>query len=448
MKKLIFIFSFSFLVSSSVAQNYEWRPIIPGINCDDSAYLSCRIRNFTVDTFQNILWVTGIFDGAGGIQSSNCVGFDGTNWVPFPGVMDSMRAVSINDAILYNGDLIICRSTIVEIFSFTSHQWNTIGTADGGVLCLGVYNGDLIAGGRFNLIDGNLAPLIARWNGTQWFSLNDGLAGSTHSVNDVEVYNGKLYAGGAFDYADSVEAWNIAVWDGNAWNGLCSSGGSYGTDRLDGNHSGAEILDMEVFNNKLYITGQFELVCGSNCYLAYWDDTTWHGTSYAFGDGKRLVACNGLLYIMHLGGPWINSFDGTNTITPVDSTFDSGLNDIECFQNTVYLSGAFDNSANTPTFRLSRLVDAGNGINEVGNESGVKIYPNPASETVTVMLRQAQHDIQEIVISNLLGEVVQSLKYKVQRPSVTINISKLPRGIYLLRVQTNDGWQVGKVVKE
>ncbi len=78
----------------------------------------------------------------------------------------------------------------------------------------------------------------------------------------------------------------------------------------------------------------------------------------------------------------------------------------------------------------------------------LQIYPNPANETVTVMLRQAQHDIQEIVISNLLGEVVQSLKYKVQRPSVTIDINNLPQGIYLLHVQTTNGWRVGKVVKE
>ena len=74
----------------------------------------------------------------------------------------------------------------------------------------------------------------------------------------------------------------------------------------------------------------------------------------------------------------------------------------------------------------------------------VEIYPNPANETLTL----TAENIKEIVVSNLLGEVVQSLKFKVQSSSATIDISKLPQGIYLLRFQTNNGWRVGKVVKE
>ncbi len=611
MKKIIFIFSFSFLVIHSVAQNYEWQPINPGIDCDDSAYLSCRIRNFTVDTFQNILWVTGIFDGAAGILSPNCLGFDGTNWIAFPGVMDSLRAARINNTLVYNGDLIICRDNLVQKFSFNTNQWTTIGTASNGVSCLGIYNGDLIAAGGFGDIDGVPANRIARWDGTQWYPLNNGITGSSHVINDVEIYNGRLFAGGAFDYADSNDAWNIAVWNGVSWNNLCSSGGSFGTDGLTGNHSGAEILDMEVFDNKLYITGQFEKVCNIICYLAYWDDTTWHGTSYPYGDGRKLVPCNERLYIKHAGGAWVNSFNGNQTISLVDSTFNTDSNlKIENFQSVLYSGGVFSFSANTATFRIARLMIfnpvylnvgictgdnydfngvlldsagvytdtltdasgldsivvltlnvnehnsgalaqticegesynfngipltiAGTYIDTINNVAGcdsaitltlsvtllnagislsndtltasgngtiqwyncinhqpisgatnttyiasiagnyaaiitngscsdttvcvtyigvndlpiadseLLIYPNPANETVTI----TAENLTEIAVTNLLGEVVQSSKFKVQSNTATIDISKLPQGIYLLRVQTNNGWQVGKVLKE
>lgn len=37
-----------------------------------------------------------------------------------------------------------------------------------------------------------------------------------------------------------------------------------------------------------------------------------------------------------------------------------------------------DNSGATLAFRIARLVDIGNGVNEIDIENGVKIYPNPA----------------------------------------------------------------------
>jgi len=613
MKKIIFIYSFLFLTFNCEAQNYEWQPISPGIDCDDSAYLSCRIRNFTVDTFQNILWVTGIFDGAAGILSPNCVGFDGTNWIAFPGVMDSLRAARINNTLVYNGDLIICRDNLVQKFSFTNNQWTTIGTASNGVFCLGIYNGDLIAAGGFFDIDGVPANRIARWDGTQWYPHNNGITGSSHVIKDVEVYNGRLFAGGAFDYADSNDAWNIAVWNGVSWNNLFSSGGSFGTDGLSGNHGGASVFDLEVFDNKLYITGQFEKVCNIICYLAYWDDTTWHGTSYPYGDGRIIKSINNKLVIESLGIPppyyFLYYWDGAN-VSDVDTAFAGGEQDIEVFQNTLYSGGVFDNSGNTLAFKIARLMVfnpvylnvgictgdnydfngvlldsagvytdtltdasgldsivvltlnvnehnsgaltqiicegesynfngipltiAGTYIDTINNVAGcdsaitltlsvtllnagislsndtltasgngtiqwyncinhqpisgatnntyittgvgsyaaiitngncsdttacvtyigvndlpiadseLLIYPNPANETVTI----TANNITEAIVSNLLGEVVQSSKYKVQSNTATIDISKLPQGIYLLHVQTNDGWRVGKVVKE
>ncbi len=449
MKKIIFIFSFSFLVIHSVAQNYEWQPINPGIDCDDSAYLSCRIRNFTVDTFQNILWVTGIFDGAAGILSPNCLGFDGTNWIAFPGVMDSLRAARINNTLVYNGDLIICRDNLVQKFSFNTNQWTTIGTASNGVSCLGIYNGDLIAAGGFGDIDGVPANRIARWDGTQWYPLNNGITGSSHVINDVEIYNGRLFAGGAFDYADSNDAWNIAVWNGVSWNNLCSSGGSFGTDGLTGNHSGAEILDMEVFDNKLYITGQFEKVCNIICYLAYWDDTTWHGTSYPYFQGKSISANEDTLIVESYGGTTFPNhhfyWNGIQAMA-VDSGFEAGgSNDLEVFQNIFYSGGGFDHSGNTPIFRIARLMDIGNGVNEIGNAIGIKIYPNPASEQL--IIDNGQLTMSEIEIADVLGR--ELITIKPADTITTIDIAALSKGVYLLRVESKNGnIQIAKFIKE
>ena len=166
------------------AQNYEWRPIIPGIDCTDSSYNTCAIGLLVPDTFHNVLWMLGRFEGAAGISSSIAVGYDGTNWVAFPGAYGSSRFSNTLCAMMYNGNLVVGKSDGVDMFDFVSHSWTTIGIGVGS--CLGTYNGDLIVGGNG----------IARWDGTQWYPLGNGITGSNHVVYCTKEYNGKLYAGG------------------------------------------------------------------------------------------------------------------------------------------------------------------------------------------------------------------------------------------------------------
>ncbi len=436
--KKITTFVLLLLAFNSQAQNFEWRPIVPGIDCDDSVVIKCLVRKLVVDTQRNVLWMIGLFDGAGGIISPNAIGFDGTDFIAFPGVMDSFIAVHIRDGIMYNGDLIVGGSdNNVYKYDFNTLQHSIIGTFSNDVLCLSEYNGDLIAGGGF--YNG-----VAKWNGSQWDTLGGGLWGSSHIVYDLENYNGKLYAGGAFEYAGDTDAWNIASWDGSTWQNLCSSGGSYGTDDLDGNHGAAVIHDMEVFDNKLYITGQFEKVCGDTTYLAYWDDTTWHGTSYG-GEGVMLISVNNRLIIKSLtGGPYLYYTDNVTT-TGVDTGFAGGDIDEAVFQNTLYAGGGFSNSGATLTFRIARLMDIGNGINGIGNASGIKIYPNPAQSEITI--ETSDKTSVQIIVKDLLGR--ELLAVNSNSSKTTMDISALSAGVYLLQVQSKNGSiQIAKFINE
>jgi hypothetical protein len=51
---------------------------------------------------------------------------------------------------------------------------------------------------------------IARWDGTAWFPLGDGLDDTGYALT---VLNGKLYVGGTFNLADRVQANHLACWD-------------------------------------------------------------------------------------------------------------------------------------------------------------------------------------------------------------------------------------------
>ncbi|MEI7801162.1 MAG: T9SS type A sorting domain-containing protein [Bacteroidota bacterium] len=404
------------------------------------------------DTFHDVLWVIGVFEGADGIQSPYAVGYTGSNWIPFPGTFNANRLTGVNCAMMYNGNLVLGKTDKVDMFSFTSHQWTTIANTSDEVLCLGVFNGDLIAGGRFWFLDGNEVNHISKWNGTQWDTLGGGLTGSVYIVECLKVYHNKLYTGGNFDYAGGVEAWNIAAWNDTTWNNLCSSGGSFGTDELSGNHDAASVMAMEVFNDKLYITGQFEKVCGSNCYLAYWDDTTWHSTSYPYGDGRKLSSSNGKLVVKSLGIPfpyyYIYYWDGVNA-PAVDSAFSGGAAiDLALFQNTLYAGGGFDFSGNTAAFRIARLVDVGNGIKEIENEYSVAVYPNPVGEQLTI--NNGELTITEIRITDISGRelLIRNSNIKNQK-EVIIDVKELPAGFYIIKVNDrNGGVTVGRFVKQ
>jgi len=68
------------------------------------------------------------------------------------------------------------------------------------------------------------------------------------------------------------------------------------------------------------------------------------------------------------------------------------------------------------------------------------IYPNPTHGEVTVEGRA----LSKVAVCNVVGQVVSEQAYK-KTDKVTVDISNLPPGVYVVRV--NDVW-VGKVVKE
>ena len=96
---------------------------------------------------------------------------------------------------------------------------------DGGVdfqpQVVAVYNNDLIVGGNFDSAGGIPATNIARFDGTSWHSLGAGLDGAEPPgiayCSALAIYNGDLIAGGKFQTAGGTTATNIARWNGTSW---------------------------------------------------------------------------------------------------------------------------------------------------------------------------------------------------------------------------------------
>ncbi len=81
------------------------------------------------------------------------------------------------------------------------------------------------------------------------------------------------------------------------------------------------------------------------------------------------------------------------------------------------------------------------GITNVNNETAdIKVYPNPASDMVNVVINTSLDGKYEIAVMNLLGQVVRTETAADHKASMDVN--SLPAGTYLV-VCTRDGVKIG-----
>ena len=121
-------------------------------------------------------------------------------------------------AALYAGG----RSPGAYVARWDGVSWTGVGSLDGGVFSLCVYDDGLgpalYAGGWFSNVDGIPASRIAKWNGVAWSAVGGGISGNP--IKAMTVHDGALIVAGQFDMAGGAPAHNVAQWDGGSWSPL------------------------------------------------------------------------------------------------------------------------------------------------------------------------------------------------------------------------------------
>ena len=106
----------------------------------------------------------------------------------------------------------------------TPNIYNALGKGLNDVCySLAFYQGNLYAGGPFTTAGDISANSIAKWNGSSWSTLGSGLVaflGIKPMASSAIDKLGNLYAGGGFHTAGDVSANNIAKWNGSSWSAL------------------------------------------------------------------------------------------------------------------------------------------------------------------------------------------------------------------------------------
>jgi trimeric autotransporter adhesin len=195
-----------------------------------------------------------------------------------PGLNGRVNAVAVSGS----GDLYVGGQFTLagglsanNVARWNGSTWSALGEGvNGFVSALVISGNDVYVGGYFSSAGGISTANIARWNGLAWTPLGSGTTGRVYAL---AVSGNDLYAGGDFIAAGGVSANDIARWNGNGWsalgNGLTGANDTY-------------VAEILLDGNNVYAGGYFDTAGNVSAHsIARWDGNTWS----ALGSGVEGV---------------------------------------------------------------------------------------------------------------------------------------------------------------
>lgn len=278
---------------------------------------------FALAADDQFLYVGGAFRQAGSIDANRVVRWDGGDWSSLaPGLDDTVRALTLyrgRPVAGVGGSTIGARTGHVAIFEENGWAWG-LDTSPWYVTSLALYRDSIITGTSMGLpaTANSFSPLILfdGWSGARQPAWIRGAVTSLGSFGD------HLIVGGDFSEAGDAYAKMAARWDGSAWtsmeqglffvprafatwNDQLVAGGTSGTSQpvsrwvgdswvpLGGLFNGP-VYALHEQNGALYAAGDFTDVGGtavSN--IAWWDGISWSDVGGGLSGEVRALALYG-----------------------------------------------------------------------------------------------------------------------------------------------------------
>ena len=271
------------------------------------------------------LVAAGHFLTAGGAPARYVAKWDGEEWSEVGGgVNGTVFALATDGSDVYAGGHFTETGGVPasKVARWDGEKWSALGAGIipvyepndwvGAVGSLAVNGRDVFVGGTFRNAGGIAATNIARWDGTNWHALGNGLRyfdgpGSENGgVGALAVQNGVLFAGGSFWRAGDVAATNIARCDGEVW----SEVGSGVNDRL-------VVQSMFADDTGVYVGGAFRQIGGVGAErLAEWDGMNWQPVGSGIGVGGLgggIIAMTSTGTELYVGGLFTTAGDKPST---------------------------------------------------------------------------------------------------------------------------------------
>ncbi|OFY86985.1 MAG: hypothetical protein A3F72_02165 [Bacteroidetes bacterium RIFCSPLOWO2_12_FULL_35_15] len=107
------------------------------------------------------------------------------------------------------------------------------------------------------------------------------------------------------------------------------------------------------------------------------------------------------------------------------------------------------NICGTVTYDSVKVNISGVGVNELSNNEGLKIYPNPANTSINLEFKNSNINNYSIELTNVLGQL-QLVNSEIRNSTITIYIENLLAGIYFVKAISKEDHSISvmKFVKE
>jgi hypothetical protein len=390
---------------------FQWLPVGRG---DTSCTGTCDNPLASIDQLGNNIYVGGFFQTMGGASYTRFLaGWDGINWFGLGNVNSQIGLKTLNNKIYAMG----LYGSIGGIPAYSIASWDGIQWEDvhafpddpwGGVnvmTAVEMYNGELYVGGTFNIL--NNRKNIAKWDGTDWVSLQNGIPGGLAYVDNLVTYNNELYVGGWFTKADGNAGNFLMVWNGSNWrefSPLVNYGGP--------------VFDMKIIDNQLYIIGAFNFVGDTTEYgMAKYDGTIFSAFGGANNWAYQIAGLNHQLYVI------TDDVIGTDTVHYVAQWM--GGNQID--SSVTVLAG----------------------ITNPEKQNNLKLYPNPATDQITIEFDLADTKNVSLEIKNIEGRTIKTITkpFFIRKNQIHIDLTEFTSGLYFIQIKTSSATLTRKIIK-
>jgi len=289
---------------------------------------------------------------------------------------------------------------------------NTI--EDGSISDLEYYEGSLYIGGNFETANGIFD--FARIENGITVAVENGLVGANTGIRDLEVFNGELYLAGIIPEFQGNVGNHIVRFDGESFSNVGASFyESPNTTSIGGN-----VLKMLKRNGHLYALGSFYYAGSTSMYgVARWDGTEWcgvFGSEFLQGDPPFFNPVRSLGRYSEDLILYVNYEDSDGNNSPLWK----------------YMGDEVENCTGPlkSEEQIERLV--------------TNLYPNPSTGLLTI---ESEKPAQLLTVFDSLGKLVyqENMQYQTQ---LQIDLSHLPKGLYLVQVEGDGVLESRKVVLE
>ncbi|HEV8081007.1 MAG TPA: T9SS type A sorting domain-containing protein [Chitinophagaceae bacterium] len=150
--------------------------------------------------------------------------------------------------------------------------------------------------------------------------------------------------------------------------------------------------------------------------------------------------------ILCVGQLAVLTASGANTYTWVNLATGPSINVIPSTNTTYTIIGKdANNCVNSTTFTQSVTICTGMENLTLNQSSSIKIYPNPSKGIFNISC-DCICDNSTLEVYNTLGQII--FKQKINSKNAEVDISQYAAGLYYLKVKTENGEEVIKIIKE